>query len=199
MILLKLRAGTLASLVFLLSVSAHLSLLAQIQSKKGETVAHTFASVNYRRIACHLSPPAFKNNPALVVCDTTKKNDRDADGIPDSLDKCPDEKGVIQYDGCPVPDSDKDGVADDADACPTVVGLAKYKGCPAPDKDGDKINDDEDRCPDQPGVARYAGCPVGDGDHDGVNDDDDKCIDVPGPAENSGCPAKKQAVKKRKA
>lgn len=125
---------------------------------------------------------------ADIFSDTTKKKDRDADGILDSLDKCPDEKGVLQYDGCPIPDSDNDGIADDLDNCPTVAGSAKYRGCPTPDTDGDKINDDEDKCPTVPGVARYGGCLVGDSDEDGVNDDDDKCIDVPGSISNRGCP-----------
>ena len=134
-----------------------------------------------------------------------KSNDRDRDGIVDSLDKCPDEKGVIEYDGCPFPDSDNDGIADNEDECPTVAGQLKYKGCPAGDRDGDKINDDDDKCPDQPGVARYEGCPVGDRDNDGVNDDDDKCLDIAGDAKNAGCPEPiksktvpaKSAVKKK--
>lgn len=128
-----------------------------------------------------------------VVSDTIRKkpNDRDGDNIVDSLDKCPDLKGVIEYDGCPFPDTDNDGVPDNEDECPTVAGQLKNKGCPPGDRDGDKINDDEDKCPDQPGVARYDGCPVGDRDNDGVNDDDDKCRDVPGSAKNAGCPETK--------
>jgi hypothetical protein len=138
----------------------------------------------------HLSPATGTSVFGLrrSVNDTTHKKDRDHDGIVDSLDKCPDEKGVIQYDGCPVPDSDNDGIADDVDSCPTVAGTLAYKGCPTSDKDGDKISDDEDKCPDEAGVARYNGCPVGDKDGDGINDEDDKCISVPGPAENNGCP-----------
>ncbi|MCW3107058.1 MAG: OmpA family protein [Segetibacter sp.] len=130
----------------------------------------------------------------LSISDTIRKKDRDGDGIVDSLDKCPDEKGVIQYDGCPIPDSDNDGIADDSDNCPTVAGSIKYNGCPPPDKDGDKINDEDDKCPDQPGVARYGGCPVGDKDGDGVNDDDDKCIDIPGTVNNAGCPENKKST-----
>ncbi len=117
--------------------------------------------------------------------------DRDGDGIVDSLDKCPDEKGVIEYDGCPIPDSDNDGITDDQDDCPTIPGLAKYHGCKPPDKDGDKINDEEDLCPEQPGVARYGGCLTRDTDGDGINDDDDKCPEVKGVAKYAGCPDKK--------
>ncbi len=114
--------------------------------------------------------------------------DRDGDGIVDSLDKCPDEKGVKEYDGCPPPDSDYDGITDDKDACPTIAGSLKYNGCPVPDKDGDKINDDDDVCPDLPGVARFAGCLTADSDKDGVDDDNDDCKLVPGTQANRGCP-----------
>ncbi len=134
--------------------------------------------------------------------DTLKKKepDSDGDGIPDTLDKCPDEKGVIQYDGCPMPDSDNDGIADDLDECPDEPGPIQYKGCPVTDRDGDKINDDVDKCPDVPGLARFDGCPTRDTDGDGVNDDDDKCVDEPGPASNFGCPetrANRKLLKKQ--
>lgn len=47
--------------------------------------------------------------------------DRDCDGVPDALDKCPDmgapEGGCVTAEGCP--DSDCDGVSDDVDKCPT--------------------------------------------------------------------------------
>lgn len=118
-----------------------------------------------------------------------KQPDFDNDGVIDELDKCPNEKGVIQYDGCPMPDSDSDGIADDLDECPMEPGLVKYKGCPAGDRDGDKINDDEDKCPDSAGLARFDGCPTRDTDGDGVNDDQDKCVNIPGPMSTFGCPA----------
>jgi outer membrane protein OmpA-like peptidoglycan-associated protein len=64
--------------------------------------------------------------------------DRDGDGIPDELDKCPDEPedkdGFEDEDGCPDPDNDKDGIPDKADACPnepeTVNGFEDEDGCP---------------------------------------------------------------------
>ncbi|MDB5250735.1 MAG: OmpA family protein [Segetibacter sp.] len=164
------------------------------------TCVITSNSINHNHIISgKITPRLFSVTSILsfkdysLIKDTIRKgsNDRDKDGIVDSLDKCPDEKGVIEYDGCPMPDSDNDGVADDVDQCPAVRGLAKYKGCPPPDKDGDKIADDEDKCPDQPGVARYDGCLPGDRDKDGVNDDDDKCIDIAGKAKNAGCPQTK--------
>ena len=119
---------------------------------------------------------------------TPEPVDTDGDGILDINDKCPTVKGVIKYDGCPVPDTDNDGINDDNDACPTVTGVEKYKGCPVPDTDKDGINDDVDACPTVAGAARYKGCPIPDTDKDGVNDEEDECIDRPGPVSNKGCP-----------
>jgi outer membrane protein OmpA-like peptidoglycan-associated protein len=64
--------------------------------------------------------------------------DRDGDGIPDDVDKCPNEPedfdGFEDEDGCPDPDNDKDGIPDVADACPnepeTVNGVDDQDGCP---------------------------------------------------------------------
>ncbi len=123
--------------------------------------------------------------------------DSDSDGVTDDKDKCPDVKGLVKYNGCPIPDSDKDGINDEEDKCPTVAGLAKYQGCPIPDTDKDAINDEEDKCPTVAGVARYQGCPVPDTDKDGINDEEDKCPTVPGIAANNGCPeVAKETVKK---
>lgn len=121
--------------------------------------------------------------------------DRDEDGIVDSLDACPDVKGLAQFNGCP--DTDGDGIADKDDKCPNEKGVARYQGCPIPDTDGDGINDEEDKCPNEKGVARYQGCPVPDRDKDGVNDEEDKCPDLPGTVANNGCPEIKEEVRKR--
>jgi len=112
--------------------------------------------------------------------------DRDADGVVDSVDRCPDVAGLSALQGCP--DKDADGVADMDDKCPDVPGIAKYQGCPIPDTDADGINDEEDKCPNVKGVSRYQGCPVPDTDNDGVNDEEDKCPNEAGEASNFGCP-----------
>jgi len=125
------------------------------------------------------------------------RSDRDGDGIYDDEDKCPDEKGVAKYQGCPVPDTDKDGINDDEDKCPEVPGVIRYQGCPVPDTDGDGINDEDDKCKDTPGVARYEGCPVPDSDGDGINDEEDKCPQLAGVPENQGCPAIEESVRKK--
>jgi OOP family OmpA-OmpF porin len=90
--------------------------------------------------------------------------DRDGDGIPDSVDQCPDVPedfdGDQDEDGCPEPDKDTDGdgVPDKIDACVETPGPKEYDGCP--DKDGDQIPDNVDKCPDDPGPAETEGCPV---------------------------------------
>lgn len=108
--------------------------------------------------------------------------DRDKDGIPDMSDECPDVKGPKESKGCP--DRDKDKVPDYKDDCPDVKGEIDLKGCPDRDKDG--IVDKDDDCPDEKGVPELKGCPDRDGD--GIKDKDDKCPDQPGPKETQGCP-----------
>ncbi len=117
--------------------------------------------------------------------------DKDADGLSDGLDKCPnepeDKDGFQDEDGCPDPDNDNDGVLDTADGCPTIAGPAANKGCPDTDQDADGVVDRDDACPTEKGLAENKGCPDADQDHDGVPDRLDKCIGVPGEKDNDGC------------
>ena len=98
--------------------------------------------------------------------------DRDGDGIPDSIDKCPDvpedHLPPDPNDGCPQPkDRDKDGIPDDVDKCPDVPedkdGIDDLDGCPEDDVDGDGIPDIKDACPREPGQPspdpKLNGCP----------------------------------------
>ncbi|MFK7934678.1 MAG: PorP/SprF family type IX secretion system membrane protein [Saprospiraceae bacterium] len=125
-----------------------------------------------------------------------KDEDRDEDGIPDHKDKCPDEPGVEELEGCPEPlasteeelDTDKDGILDKDDKCVTVPGLKENDGCPWGDRDNDGIRDDVDKCPDVSGLASNDGCPLVDRDNDGVVDNKDKCPDIAGSIANLGCP-----------
>lgn len=127
------------------------------------------------------------------------ERDRDRDGTPDSVDKCPTEKGPKSTMGCP--DTDKDGVADKEDKCPDVPG--PIDGCPEEtqeeteptepettitiaDADGDGVPDANDDCPTEAGTLATRGCPDGDGD--GVADKDDLCPTESGVAALSGCP-----------
>ena len=56
--------------------------------------------------------------------------DRDADGVPDAVDECPDEPGPAAARGCPDVDSDGDGFVDREDACPYEAAPDTADGCP---------------------------------------------------------------------
>ena len=142
--------------------------------------------------------------------------DRDKDGIVDSVDSCPDEKGPEATQGCPdtdgdgiadredkckrtpgpkstqgCPDTDGDGIVDNQDSCPKKRGPKSLNGCP--DSDGDGIADAQDRCPNDKGGAAHKGCPDSDGD--GIADIDDKCPKTPGIKSEQGCLPKAVAEK----
>lgn len=119
--------------------------------------------------------------------------DADRDGVPDSIDQCPNTPlgAQVNSQGCPV-DSDGDGVPDFSDRCPnTPAGVpVDADGCPL-DSDQDGVPDPLDKCPDTPrGVKVDAdGCPL-DSDQDGVPDHKDLCPNTPFGAEVdvNGCP-----------
>jgi type IX secretion system PorP/SprF family membrane protein len=129
----------------------------------------------------------------INVC-KKNRNDKDGDGVPNELDKCPDEKGTKENDGCPGDkadgeDTDGDGVPDSKDKCPEIKGTKENKGCPdKQDSDGDGVPDTEDQCPNFAGTKANKGCPFADRDNDGLRDDIDKCPDIAGTAKNEGCP-----------
>ncbi len=105
------------------------------RTRNGATSDFEFtAGVTYRfgHAAVVLMPlPAPEPVPAPI-------GDRDGDGIPDDVDKCPDEPedkdGFEDADGCPDPDNDHDGIPDVADKCPnepeTKNGFEDEDGCP---------------------------------------------------------------------
>ena len=132
-------------------------------------------------------PLKLKNKKPVLLPPAPLPMDIDKDGVVDSLDKCPKEKGIAKYFGCPIPDTDKDSVTDDIDKCPNEPGSKKYNGCPIPDTDKDGVNDEVDKCPTISGLTRYGGCPIPDTDKDGVNDEVDKCPTVAGIPANYGC------------
>ena len=57
--------------------------------------------------------------------------DRDGDGVPDAEDRCPDQPGPAELEGCP--DRDGDGIPDIDDRCPDQPGTAQFDGCPPPE------------------------------------------------------------------
>lgn len=145
------------------------------------TKKHNSYSISYSL------PLKLKDKKPILLPPAPLPVDVDNDGVVDSLDKCPSQKGTLKYFGCPVPDSDNDGVDEDSDKCPNVSGTKKYSGCPIPDTDTDGINDETDKCPTISGLTRYNGCPIPDTDKDGVNDEADKCPTIAGITANKGC------------
>jgi len=123
-----------------------------------------------------------KNEAGDCNGDGCPEPDDDGDGVVNSQDKCPTVKGVKSFDGCP--DSDEDGVPDSKDRCPKKKGLKELGGCP--DKDGDGVTDAEDKCPSDKGSKEFEGCPDRDGDR--IPDNLDECPTVKGVFENKGCP-----------
>ncbi len=142
---------------------------------------------------------------AGIVFEPTVR-DSDHDGLPDDIDRCPNEPEDIDdwedNDGCPDPDNDNDGIEDLLDQCPNLPedlnGFEDDDGCPDSnrDRDRDGVLDTEDRCPDQPedpdGFQDQDGCPDLDNDNDGIPDTEDKCPneaeDYDGYQDADGCP-----------
>ena len=128
------------------------------------------------------------------------EGDRDGDGIPDTVDRCPDIPedfdGENDTDGCPDYDRDNDGVPDDRDKCPNEPedkdGFEDQDGCPEFDNDRDGLMDNSDQCPRQAedfdGHQDLDGCPDPDNDGDDIPDVKDRCPNQPGPASSGGCP-----------
>ena len=96
--------------------------------------------------------------------------DDDADGVPNTVDACPNTAPGTPVDsrGCPLPppDDDKDGVPNASDVCPNTPAGTKVdaRGCPLPppDADGDGVPDTADTCANTPtGTAvDMKGCPA---------------------------------------
>jgi outer membrane protein OmpA-like peptidoglycan-associated protein len=168
----------------------------QIKAKYGSFVnimstyraeASSLTKMHYSHSISYTLPIKGKNKKAIELPPAPIKMDGDDDGVSDSDDACPNQKGIAKYKGCPIPDTDNDGINDEQDQCPSTDGVAKYKGCPIPDTDKDGIDDEQDKCPTTKGLGRYEGCPIPDTDKDGVNDEEDKCPTIAGIAANNGC------------
>jgi OmpA-OmpF porin, OOP family len=165
-----------------------------------------FRARDHLRVADHNAREAYRLSPRERCVPPTKPGDADGDGIPDNVDKCPndpeDKDGFQDADGCPDLDNDADGIPDKADKCPNDPedkdGFQDADGCPDPDNDADGIPDKADKCPneaeDKDGFEDADGCPDPDNDKDGVLDAADKCPNDPGPADNAGCPKKYEHI-----
>jgi outer membrane protein OmpA-like peptidoglycan-associated protein len=144
--------------------------------------------------------------------DGCPEDDNDKDGIKDVDDKCPNEPGPKENQGCPATvesDRDGDGIPDNIDKCPDDPedkdGFEDADGCPDPDNDKDGIPDVDDLCPNEPedfdGFEDADGCPDPDNDHDRILDKDDKCPNEPetynGFEDADGCPDKGRVIVRR--
>jgi len=117
--------------------------------------------------------------------------DNDGDQVPDAVDNCRDEAGVVENHGCPGVDTDLDGIPDHLDKCPAEAedfdSFEDNDGCPEPDNDSDGLIDGQDVCPTTSGPVDNGGCPDSDRDGDGVVDRLDNCPDTQGTQANAGC------------
>ena len=77
---------------------------------------------NYNDLEAATPEGSLVNSKGQAVVDS------DMDGIADSFDACPTEKGPFSTNGCK--DSDNDGVADAKDNCPDKAGSMVNNGCP---------------------------------------------------------------------
>jgi hypothetical protein len=70
------------------------------------------------------------NSKSEQEVNTVQDKDSDGDGIYDSKDNCPDQKGPTENNGCPYTDSDEDGTPDKDDECKYEKGPKSNSGCP---------------------------------------------------------------------
>ena len=170
---------------------------AKIELNRGELI---HAENHLEKVANELS-----NSRTEIAKCPKDFEDKDHDGIADSVDSCPDAPedydGYQDEDGCPekeTADRDNDGIPDFRDKCPTKPedydGFEDKDGCPDIDLDKDKdgILDKKDKCPNEPeDIDKFRdkdGCPDPDNDSDGILDVGDKCPNVPGVVHRAGCP-----------
>lgn len=145
------------------------------------SLTYQFGSKDTDRDGIYDQDDTCPEQPGLIIFNGCP--DSDNDGVDDSKDNCPNTPGLVEFNGCP--DTDGDGVIDQNDKCPKVAGLRNFAGCP--DTDGDGIVDLNDRCPNTAGSSANSGCPWPDTDGDGILDKDDKCPRIAGVASNDGC------------
>jgi hypothetical protein len=124
--------------------------------------------------ATYTESGATQSTTRIITVSKRPLPDADNDGVPDSLDLCPNTvRGtIVDAHGClKVLDGDGDGVSDSNDMCPnTPPGRpVDSVGCPVLDQDGDGVPNTTDNCP------AMANPDQRDSDGDGVGDACDGC------------------------
>lgn len=134
------------------------SALLGVQYRFGGQASHVAKPVQQAQSAQPpVEAPARPYAPPVII-------DQDGDGVPDSLDRCPNTPVGASVDskGCLL-DGDGDGVPDYLDDCPnSPAGISvNVHGC-TPDKDKDGVPDTLDKCPNTPvgAVVDDTGCTV---------------------------------------
>ena len=103
--------------------------------------------------------PVVTAAPASESATSAGPADADFDGIADAVDKCPNEYGYADNQGCPyADDEDRDGIRDALDACPNEFAPGSARGCR--DFDDDGLDTAADDCPSEAGPAANQGCPL---------------------------------------
>ena len=121
---------------FAMRLDARLAFVPGVQASTGDNKLGYEGDINLGFELPIGGPPGPAAKHVEVAASPTA--DRDGDGIPDALDKCPDrpedKDGFEDQDGCPDIDDDHDGVLDIADKCPkepeTYNGFEDEDGCP---------------------------------------------------------------------
>jgi large repetitive protein len=140
----------------------------RVQLGGGPSVTRAFSAPAFRVFAALSYTYTYVPAPTLVPPPLEHDLPFDHDGLPDDIDRCPNEaedgQGVHAADGCPDPDADRDGVSDAHDRCPNEPedrdGYQDDDACPDLDNDGDGVNDAADSCPNEAGVQEERGCPA---------------------------------------
>ncbi len=163
-----------------------------------------------QRARAHATAAASSAKAAWASTESCGGKDVDSDGVPDVLDRCPNEAedrdGDRDEDGCrdldPAGDADRDGLRNIDDDCPDQAEDFDQDhdddGCPetSEDVDGDGKIDAVDKCPqdaeDVDGFEDADGCPDDDNDNDNVADTRDTCPnaaeDIDDFEDADGCP-----------
>ena len=83
----------------------------------------------FAQAMCPANLRAHERNAPAMPAEVKGSKDRDADGLSDATDQCPDQAGPAENRGCPDTDLDEDGVIDRVDNCPDEKGTEKNYGC----------------------------------------------------------------------